>query len=117
MTPPQVADSLLGGKGSAPDAPDAPPPPPSGNRLRVEGLLARVRGGRFVSGLRFKEDVIDVIDAAYAYVPTEYRTGFDTPWEVVNPAGKNEGSCKTFYFAQMHDLDPKARDYNRLNRG
>lgn len=89
----QVADSLLGSKaaeGSA-AADDAAALPLAGNSTRVEGLLARVRGNRFSNGLRFKEDVIDVIDSAYAYTPTEYRSGFDTPWEVVNPAGKNEG--------------------------
>lgn len=108
--PPQVADALLGVKGSTPDGSDSPAAPAGpANSMRVEGLLARVRGLRFTSGLRFKEDVIDVIDSAYDYVPTEYRTGADTAWEMVNPAGKNEGSCKTFYFAQMHGLDPKAR--------
>lgn len=108
-----MADSLLGAKGSAPPeaaaAAEPAAPAASGNSSRVDGLLARVRGLTFVNGLRFKEDVIDVIDAAYDYTPTEYRTGFDTPWEVVNPAGKNEGSCKTFFFAQMHGLEPKAR--------
>lgn len=45
-------------------------------------------------------DVINVIDAGYAYTPTAFSNGL-----VNNDAGQNGGSCKVFSFAQRHQLD------------
>lgn len=44
-------------------------------------------------------DVIAYIAQHYDYHPTRFTNG-----EVVNEAGKNEGSCKIFAFAQLHGL-------------
>lgn len=43
--------------------------------------------------------VINVIDASYQYTPTRFTNG-----TVVNEAGTNEGSCKVFAFAELHQL-------------
>ena len=44
-------------------------------------------------------DVIACIAQLYDYHPTRFTNG-----EVVNEAGKNEGSCKIFAFAQLQGL-------------
>lgn len=43
--------------------------------------------------------VIDVIHSNYNYTPTKFSNA-----DLVSKAGENEGSCKIFYFAQMHSL-------------
>ena len=45
------------------------------------------------------------MEGAYDFVPTEYCSGAGTEDEVTNAAGTNSGSCKLFYFAQMHNLE------------
>jgi len=52
------------------------------------------------------QDVLNIIDANYIYNATRFVNG---PAEdcVINEAGKNEGSCKIFAFAQIHQLDEK----------
>ena len=52
------------------------------------------------------QDVITIIDANYHYSATRFVNG---PAEdcVINAAGKNEGSCKIFAFAQLQQLDEK----------
>lgn len=42
---------------------------------------------------------IAVIDAHYDFTPTAFRNG-----ELQNEAGQNNGSCKVFSFAKLHDL-------------
>jgi len=44
-------------------------------------------------------DTISVITENYTYTPTAFRNG-----NVENTAGQNEGSCKIFAFAKLHDL-------------
>ncbi len=44
--------------------------------------------------------VIAVINATYSYMPTAFNNG-----DLYNKAGENEGSCKIFSFAQLHNLD------------
>lgn len=44
-------------------------------------------------------DTIAVIDALYNFTPTAFRNG-----EQLNEAGQNNGSCKLFSFARLHDL-------------
>ena len=44
-------------------------------------------------------DVLALIGENYHYQPTEFSNG-----ELVNVAGTNEGSCKVFSFAKLHDL-------------
>lgn len=43
--------------------------------------------------------VIEYIDAHYDFVPTSFRNG-----EFTNEEGQNNGSCKIFYFAKLHQL-------------
>ena len=42
---------------------------------------------------------IAVIDAHYGFTPTAFRNG-----ELQNEAGQNNGSCKVFSFAKLHNL-------------
>ncbi len=46
------------------------------------------------------EQVMQVIKDNYHYQATIFTNG-----EQVNEAGTNEGSCKIFYFAQLHSLN------------
>lgn len=50
------------------------------------------------------EDTIAVINAHFTYTPTQFKNGLSHT-AVINEAGKNEGSCKIFYFAQLMQLD------------
>ena len=47
-------------------------------------------------------DTIAVIDAHYDFTPTAFRNG-----ELQNEAGQNNGSCKVFSFAKLHNLTPQ----------
>ena len=44
-------------------------------------------------------DTIAVIDAHYDFTPSAFRNG-----ELQNDAGQNNGSCKVFSFARLHNL-------------
>lgn len=44
-------------------------------------------------------DVITFIMQHYEYQPTRFSNG-----DIINEAGKNEGSCKIFAFAELHGL-------------
>lgn len=60
-------------------------------------------------------DTISVIDENYDFTPSEFKNG-----ELVNEANQNNGSCKIFAFAQLHDLDQSTTlhcfgDYYRLD--
>ncbi len=48
--------------------------------------------------INFKQ-TIALIDANYTYFPTSFRNG-----DLYNNAGENEGSCKIFAFAKLHNL-------------
>lgn len=45
------------------------------------------------------QDTMSVIDANYHYTPTAFKNG-----NTENQAGSNEGSCKVFSFAKLHNL-------------
>lgn len=47
-------------------------------------------------------DIIAVIDATCEFTPTTFRNG-----DQLNEAGKNNGSCKIFSFARLHQLSPQ----------
>jgi hypothetical protein len=47
--------------------------------------------------------VMAVIDAEYQFTPTRFSNG-----EQVNESGSNNGSCKIFAFARLHDLSAEA---------
>lgn len=63
---------------------------------------------RFIDNLKagqavdFK-DTIAVIAEHYDYTPSEFSNGVQEP--LINQAGQNEGSCKIFAFAKLHNLD------------
>ena len=46
-------------------------------------------------------DTIAVIEAFYDFTPTEFRNS-----DLLNEAGKNNGSCKIFAFAKLQELAP-----------
>lgn len=48
-------------------------------------------------------DVMAVINDHYNYVATTFKNG-----SLVNEAGTNEGSCKIFAFAKLHQLSDQA---------
>jgi hypothetical protein len=48
-------------------------------------------------------EVMDVISSNYHYQPCTFNNG-----ELINEAGSNEGSCKIFAFAKLHDLSKEA---------
>lgn len=50
------------------------------------------------------QQVISTIDATYDYTPTTFCNGIGEQ-RLENTAGTNEGSCKIFAFANIHDLD------------
>lgn len=66
--------------------------------MNQAGFLQQVRAG---GGVEF-EETMAVINDNYRYQPTEFKNGLLEP--LINPAGKNEGSCKIFAFAGWHDL-------------
>lgn len=43
--------------------------------------------------------VMNIINENYVYTPVTFNNG-----QLVNAAGTNEGSCKIFAFAQLHNL-------------
>ncbi|MFY9261241.1 MAG: HopJ type III effector protein [Gallionella sp.] len=47
-------------------------------------------------------DTIAVIDTQYDFTPTAFCNG-----ELDNAAGQNNGSCKVFSFAKLHQLTPQ----------
>ena len=51
--------------------------------------------------IQFKE-VIQVIDDHYAFTPVTFTVG-----KQINQAGENQGSCKVFAFAKLHDIAAK----------
>lgn len=65
--------------------------------MSIEAFLEQVNSGAKVSF----QQTMAVIAAHYDYVPTAFRNG-----TVNNDAGVNEGSCKLFYFAKLHQLSP-----------
>lgn len=52
------------------------------------------------------EAVMSVIADYYNYTPTRFVNGRGVLCQI-NEAGSNEGSCKIFAFARMHDLSPR----------
>lgn len=63
--------------------------------MLLNDFLAKVKAGESVNF----SDTIAVISENYTYTPTVFKNG-----NVENAAGQNEGSCKIFSFAKLHDL-------------
>ncbi len=66
--------------------------------MKLKTFLDRVKAGHNID---FHETMA-VIAEHYHYRPTEFSNGLAEP--LTNPAGQNEGSCKIFAFAGLHDL-------------
>ncbi|MGR8980476.1 MAG: HopJ type III effector protein [Gammaproteobacteria bacterium] len=49
-------------------------------------------------------ETLAIITENYHYHPTEFRNGLPDD-RIVNKAGVNEGSCKIFAFARLHQLN------------
>ena len=49
-------------------------------------------------------DLMQLIGEHYDYTPTLFTNGIGDDC-VINKAGTNEGSCKLFAFAKLHELD------------
>jgi len=64
--------------------------------MNLETFLSAVRSDG--NALNFS-DLMDVIDANYSFTPTQFKNG-----ELLNEAGQNDGSCKLFSFAKIHQL-------------
>lgn len=66
--------------------------------MKVEALITKVKQSEILS---FAE-VIATIDANYSFTPSFFKNG-----DVVNEENQNNGSCKVFSFAKMHQLSEK----------
>jgi hypothetical protein len=67
--------------------------------IELNAFLAQVKAGHSVE---FK-DTIAVISHHYHYTPIRLTNGLGEG-AVINEPGTNEGSCKIFCFARLHDL-------------
>ena len=45
-------------------------------------------------------ELMELIDSHYIFTPTEFSNG-----NLINQAEQNQGSCKLFSFAKLHNLD------------
>ena len=64
-------------------------------------------------------ETMAIIESAYNYTPVAFYNGLGEG-RLLSPAGSNEGSCKIFAFAQIHQLDEATTlslfgDYYRLD--
>ncbi|GAC17432.1 HopJ type III effector protein [Paraglaciecola arctica] len=64
--------------------------------MTINELLTQLR--KAPDSIEFTE-VMLVISQFYTYTATDFSNG-----TLLNIAGTNEGSCKIFYFAQLHQL-------------
>ena len=65
------------------------------------------------------QETINIIDEFYHYKPTEFTNGFNDEL-IINQAGSNEGSCKIFAFALLHNFNSEQTlhcfgDYYRVD--
>ncbi len=68
--------------------------------MSLQSFLEKVKSHGPVSF----QDTIAVINEHYEYHPVEFCNGLGEQC-LVNLAGVNEGSCKIFAFALLHDMD------------
>jgi HopJ type III effector protein len=68
--------------------------------MTLEQFLAKIKQDEHVSF----DETIAVIAANYDYQPTEFSNGL-YDGILTNTAGTNEGSCKIFAFAKLHQLN------------
>ena len=65
--------------------------------MQIENFLSKLNSSP--DTIEFNETMA-VIDVNYNYTPTIFTNG-----TISNQAGENEGSCKLFAFAQLHNLN------------
>ena len=70
------------------------------DKAGVEKLLQKIRQNP--AAISFDE-VIATIKENYQYTPTRFSNGLGEA-RVINEVGQNEGSCRIFAFARLHDL-------------
>ncbi len=63
----------------------------------MENFLNKVKSN---PGLLTFQETIEVIESNYNFTPTTFKNG-----NQINNAGENNGSCKIFAFAKMHQLE------------
>jgi hypothetical protein len=68
--------------------------------MTLNDFLAKITNGEFVSF----EQTMAIIADNYHYHPTDFSNGLNDD-TLINQAGTNEGSCKIFAFANLHQLD------------
>lgn len=68
--------------------------------MTLDLFLEKVRNNESVSF----DETMAVITTYYDYHPTEFSNGLNEH-RIVNSAGVNEGSCKIFSFARLHQLN------------
>lgn len=68
--------------------------------MTLDKFIEKIAQGAAIS---FNETII-IITENYHYQPTEFSNGLGEDI-LVNPAGVNEGSCKIFAFAKLHQLN------------
>ena len=83
--------------------------------MSLEKFLEKISQGVAVSF----DETMSIIAENYHYQPTEFSNGLRDDI-LTNLAGSNEGSCKIFVFAKLHQLDPQQTlslfgDYYRLD--
>ncbi|WP_245006289.1 HopJ type III effector protein [Methylomonas koyamae] len=68
------------------------------NPILLTAFLEKLKNNQAID---FKE-TMDVIAENYHYRPTRFSNGLEPC--LVNEAGQNEGSCRIFAFAKIHNL-------------
>lgn len=79
---------------------------------KLESLLQQIKSTP--ESIAFN-NVISVIDDTYNFTPTGFKNGY-----TYNEANQNNGSCKVFAFAKLHDLSANETlhlfgDYYRID--
>ncbi len=64
--------------------------------MQLEEFISKLESSP--SSIEF-QDTMAVIETLYQYVPAAFTNG-----RLTNLAGENEGSCKLFAFAKLHDF-------------
>lgn len=67
--------------------------------MSLEKFIEKITHGETVSF----DETMAIIAENYHYQPTEFSNGLNDKI-LINPAGSNEGSCKIFAFAKLHQL-------------
>ncbi len=68
--------------------------------MSLNAFVNKVKSNQCVSF----DDTMTVINASYHYTPTDFSNGLEDDC-LYNVAGTNEGSCKIFAFAELHQLN------------